>query len=66
MVEPGGLQSTGSQRVGHYCSNLACTDREFLLGNKELIQRRPRAAVGITCWWASPCARKLLQLYLTL
>ena len=23
--EPGGLQSTGSQRVGHDCSDLACT-----------------------------------------
>ena len=24
--------------------------REFLLGNKELILRRPRVAVGISCW----------------
>ena len=48
MVEPGGLPSMGSQRVGHDCSNLAAAAAAWILARVPVKQSHQRELVKVS------------------
>ena len=56
--EPGGLQSTGSQRVGHDLSDLACTGSNHSKNRGET----PCSQISGLCKWLSFVRERTLSL----